>query len=113
MATANKQKGYRDKSRRKHPNTQKKYYAGNKDRWLAYAWKARGIPFPTRPRPPLCECCGKPPRIRILVNDHDHKKKKFRGWLCFDCNLGIGKLGDDLAGIERAVRYMKNFGEVQ
>ena len=42
------------------------------------------------------------------VLDHDHETNLFRGWLCDDCNLGIGKLGDNLEGIMRAVKYFKS-----
>jgi len=39
--------------------------------------------------------------------DHDHVTGAFRGWLCGKCNTAIGKLGDDIAGVERALRYLK------
>lgn len=63
------------------------------------------------------KCYGKPIgkscRICIkkvpLVFDHCHKTSKFRGWICKDCNAAIGKLGDDLAGLERARTYLIEF----
>jgi hypothetical protein len=58
------------------------------------------------PRPPvgtLCGCCG---RSRRLCMDHDHTTDEFRGWLCRQCNVSIGGLGDDLTGLRRALAYL-------
>lgn len=54
----------------------------------------------------LCEICNKK---APLVFDHCHKTSLFRGWLCRHCNAAVGKLGDDLAGIERARAYLRHF----
>lgn len=52
-----------------------------------------------------CWCC----RTRLWkVVDHEHDTKRVRGLLCQDCNLGIGKLGDDLEGVARAVAYLSS-----
>jgi hypothetical protein len=67
--------------------------------------RSRGIPAPTRPAPDRCECCGKPDK-RHLNADHDKTTGLFRGWLCFACNVGIGKLGDNYDGVLRALRYL-------
>lgn len=40
--------------------------------------------------------------------DHDHKTGQVRGLLCHNCNTGLGKLGDNLDGLERAVQYLQN-----
>jgi hypothetical protein len=70
--------------------------------------RGRKLPEPTRPEPAVCECCGNPPAdSHGMCLDHCHKTGVFRGWLCNLCNQGIGKLGDDLAGIERAANYLK------
>jgi hypothetical protein len=53
-----------------------------------------------------CDCCSKP-HTKSLVVDHDHNTLEFRGWLCEDCNLGLGNLGDDLAGLTNALTYLK------
>lgn len=64
--------------------------------------------------PEVCDCCGKPPStsgkglgIKKLCFDHDHETGEFRGWLCFDCNQSIGKLGDNLEGLLKAVAYLR------
>jgi hypothetical protein len=67
-----------------------------------------GIPEPTRPSPEACECCGRR-ESRALNVDHDHTTGQFRGWLCFACNTGIGKLGDNYDGVLRALRYLEAF----
>ena len=59
-------------------------------------------------RPPLgspCENCGK--TDSILVLDHLHGTDIVRGWICRECNTGIAKLGDDIAGVERSLLYLK------
>jgi len=62
----------------------------------------------TRPRPDHCECCGKAcVSNTVLCYDHDHTTDEFRGWLCAACNLGIGKLGDDVTGLQRAMDYLQ------
>jgi hypothetical protein len=66
-----------------------------------------GLPESPYPRPTHCECCGKLPGKLGLQLDHCHKTGLFRGWLCFMCNSGIGKLGDTVEGLERAITYLR------
>jgi hypothetical protein len=87
---------------------QRAWRAANPDRSRAISRRQRGYPEPTRPEPSLCECCGKQNVAkRTLALDHDHITGQFRGWLCNLCNTAIGKLGDTLEGVERAVAYLK------
>ena len=67
------------------------------------------LPKPTRPRPTLCECCGTVPRgaVKALALDHNHVTGEFRGWLCSFCNLAIGMLGDNVAGLKKAIDYLQ------
>lgn len=58
-----------------------------------------------KPADGKCECCG---RVRPLVVDHSHGTGQFRGWICHSCNTGIGKLGDDIEGVMRAVAYLNS-----
>jgi hypothetical protein len=51
-----------------------------------------------------CEICGVKGK---LVYDHCHVTGDFRGVLCHNCNLAIGKLGDNLEGISKAYYYLK------
>ncbi len=69
-------------------------------------WKIHGCPEPTRPEPTHCECCGNLPGNRAMHLDHCHVTGAFRGWLCTKCNSGIGMLGDNSDGIEKASAYL-------
>lgn len=77
---------------------------------LEKARKCRGLPEPTRPQPTHCELDGRPLEPGKVHLDHDHTTGKFRGWLCNRCNLALGHLGDSVAGLERAVAYLKRCG---
>ena len=58
------------------------------------------------PKPERCECCHK--KVEKLQVDHLHGTFTFRGWLCRDCNTGIGSLGDNLEGVLQAAVYLEN-----
>lgn len=51
-----------------------------------------------------CAICGERPDR--LVVDHCHDTGAARGLLCDNCNMGLGKLGDNPAGLRRALRYL-------
>jgi hypothetical protein len=73
----------------------------------AYMRQWIGYPEATRPEPTHCECCGRKSGRRGLHLDHCHETKVFRGWLCGNCNTGIGLLGDSLETLLRAVGYLR------
>lgn len=57
-----------------------------------------------------CAICGSPHGDgwkRRLHVDHCHTTGVVRGLLCSECNLGIGKLGDDPARLDRAALYLR------
>lgn len=59
--------------------------------------------------PDACEVCGKGGKICM---DHDHVTKKFRGWLCNDCNLALGRAQDDIGVLAGLISYLqKHKGE--
>ena len=62
----------------------------------------------TRPCPNACESCGHPPRGTTdgLVLDHDHTTGAFRGWLCRNCNIGLGMLGDTREAVMALLAYL-------
>lgn len=71
-------------------------------------WRQKAMPEPTRPRPEVCECCGKENWAgKVLCLDHCHNSAVFRGWLCTKCNAGIGHLGDSLEGVLLAADYLR------
>ncbi len=92
----------------------KRWLKKSRDRARQYEGKRNGmnIPLPLRPAPAACEICEKPDvrkdgASRGLSLDHCHATGSFRGWLCFKCNVGIGKLGDTSAGLKRALAYLE------
>ena len=74
---------------------------------IAHQVKVRRGLIKTSPlAPEVCDCCGRRSE-KSLVLDHCHVNNTFRGWLCEECNFGIGKLGDDIDGVKRAIEYLK------
>ena len=69
---------------------QAKKLAGNPDR------PALGCP---------CHRCGR--TDKKLVFDHCHETLAHRGWLCDNCNRAMGMLGDNIKGMELAIKYLK------
>ena len=61
----------------------------------------------SHPQPPpgsMCDCCG---RIDKLQLDHAHGgTRAWRGFLCRQCNIGIGHLGDSSEGVAKALAYL-------
>lgn len=55
-----------------------------------------------------CQVCGSTHRLQY---DHDHDTMAFRGVLCWECNVGIGKLGDGMEGVIRALEYLRRHYE--
>lgn len=106
---------YDRRKRRENPekvnSVQRAKYTRNAERvrvyMREYQWKKNGWPRPTRKMPKNCECCGAPPSAKVLNLDHCHTTNVFRGWLCWNCNTSIGKLGDTIAGLQQAINYLK------
>ena len=45
---------------------------------------------------------------KSMCFDHDHTTHTFRGWICRECNMAIGHLGDTVEGLQAALDYLKN-----
>ena len=63
------------------------------------------------PRAEHCNNCHRKDGVNKFTRlqaDHVHGSSIFRGWLCADCNTGMGKLGDSLEAILQAAIYLEN-----
>lgn len=43
----------------------------------------------------------------VWTIDHNHDKNEFRGFLCHNCNRGIGIFKDDTSRLQRAIEYLE------
>lgn len=58
-----------------------------------------------------CDICGElesGSKVRRLSMDHDHITGEFRGFLCNNCNRGLGLIGDTIESVERVLEYLKH-----
>ena len=78
----------------------------NPEKQRAAMLRSRYSSEPTRPEPDQCECCGRWTEAALCF-DHNHITGAFRGWLCSPCNRALGLFGDDIAGLEKALAYLK------
>lgn len=46
-------------------------------------------------------------RLQTWVLDHCHDTEIFRGWLCSNCNTGLGSFKDDVDKVYKAYKYLK------
>lgn len=80
----------------------------NKEETHAYNFKKRtGISLKdlSYKKMGACEICGK---IGRIVCDHNHKTRKFRGFLCQTCNILLGYSHDDIGILIKASQYLGN-----
>ena len=48
------------------------------------------------------------PRMQMWVLDHCHDTETFRGWVCSNCNTGLGAFKDSLERITKAKNYLED-----
>ena len=73
------------------------------------------------PRPTVGDTFGCPVCQRIFtirnnqsVNlDHDNETGEIRGWICNDCNTGMGKMNDNINTLARAIAWIKSLGRLK
>lgn len=55
-----------------------------------------------------CKICGRSADgfKKSLCLDHDHSTLKVRGFLCDNCNAGLGKFKDDILLLRNAIEYL-------
>jgi hypothetical protein len=69
-----------------------------------------------------CPCCNKNEKeLRVgnrwknksvWVLDHDHSTEKFRGWICGNCNVGLGRFNDDIINLKNAIKYLEKHKQI-
>ena len=57
------------------------------------------------PNPGFCPICNTYTEKWIL--DHCHISDNFRGYICNNCNLGIGRFYDDIEILKKAMIYLQ------
>ena len=78
---------------------------GNKYAYKGGSKHEKMLRTATRIKPECCEICG---AIGRICFDHDHKTKKFRGWLCIRCNSALGMVKDNYEILISLAEYLKN-----
>lgn len=87
-----------DKASKARNAEQRRAYARVRNRKLAGCVAATAE---TREGP--CEICA---RHLPLVWDHDHSDGAFRGWICDDCNVALGRFEDSTERMQKAIAYL-------
>ena len=106
---------YRQKNAKEIGVQQKEYRRNNPVKIKEMAWKRRyGITAEDynqmfSEQEGCCAICKRHQsefKIALAV-DHCHTTSRVRGLLCLDCNIGIGKLKDDISLLQSAIDYLK------
>ncbi len=92
----------RDKVLKRKSEANKRYRESGK------IYEYLGFQKPTRPKPETCEICEKPASGKAMHYDHCHASNTFRGWLCQNCNRGLGMFFDSPDLLEKAKQYIKD-----
>ena len=98
---------YRARNPHVYAAYQKADRASNPEKWRNYDRKAKGLPEPRYPAPEHCEICGLRSDISLCL-DHEHFTGMFRGWLCKNCNVGLGHFRDNPEALEKAAKYLRD-----
>ena len=100
-------------SQLRHPETKRKY-----QREYHQRRKVVSVPYVTlfKRQRGVCAICGNPETktnkygtVFSLSYDHDHSNGKYRGLLCYNCNLLLGKAGDSFEILTKAARYIRKW----
>jgi len=96
---------YQKRWKARHP------YGNNKA-----SWRHRGVKDPEQAERLMqikdstpdakCDVCGGAKRGKWVL-DHDHETGAIRGGVHSSCNVALAQLGDTVAGLKRAVRYLE------
>ncbi len=62
--------------------------------------------IPSYLEPEKCDVCGGGGKICM---DHCHLTSRFRGWLCDNCNIAVGRAQEDPDILEKLAAYLREF----
>ena len=62
-------------------------------------------PICQRDHKEIVESQGK--KKKAFALDHCHQTSEFRGWICGNCNLGLGCLNDSIETLQNAIDYLR------
>lgn len=110
-----KQKAYYEKNKEEVKAKRRAYHKKNRDKRRVKNLKKRyGIGLHEynlmfTEQKGKCACCGihQNELTKKFAVDHDHDTGLIRGLLCNHCNLALGKLGDNIEGLMRALNYLE------
>lgn len=60
-----------------------------------------------RPDTLICPICGDLVKGSYARLDHSHETGDVRGWICDNCNTGLGKLKESVAVLRRAINWIE------
>ena len=104
-------KAYREKNKEKiRAYTEKykeKHYANQLKRLYGLELHEYNLMFTEQKG--KCACCGSHQNelTKKFAVDHDHDTGLIRGLLCSNCNTAIGRLGDNIEGLMKALNYLE------
>ncbi len=96
------------KHRTKAIENAKRYGRAHPEAKKASRRKQLGIlEAPPYKAPSVCEACKRQfPSSKETHLDHCHATGFFRGWLCQNCNLALGLVGDSAEGVRKLLDYI-------
>jgi hypothetical protein len=105
------QRRYRERHPTRTRAARLKWQAKNPDYFMLRAYGITKLEWAEMFAAQKCRCaiCGSdaPGSVKGWHTDHCHDTNKVRGILCYNCNTGLGKLGDSLARLRDAVAYLE------
>lgn len=106
-------RSWRENNLEKYHQNRKAWRSKNRERANWYARKYKyGISYQEgldvmKSQGNSCAICGKVIAGSRFHIDHDHRDGSVRGFLCHQCNLGIGNFMDSQQILLKAIEYLK------
>lgn len=88
-------------------NSRSKTYRRNWNRLKKYGLTPEQFQKMVEEQQGACAICLKK-FVEEPCVDEDHKTKQIRGLLCDDCNVGLGRMKDNIPALLKAVEYLQD-----